>query len=311
MARDHQHGKITTSLVLVSLVLGVALVLTFVAIRYKDSATLLQDFVGNISRKLELLSAMRANLMKSEEAEKSAVMADTDEASRDFADESRRAGDALDRDLRDLESLLHKDHTEKEMELFHEVESCWAGLRKVDGEILGFAVQNTNLKAAALAFGKGQEAVRRFDKALNRLIHSKSSLSNDKCSDVVVLASDALEAGLRMQNLLAPHIVEARDERMDQIEMEMRQAEGIVDDSMLRLADAVAEDDRVSLQDAKAAYDEFRTVTAEVIKLSRLNTNIKSFELSLGRKRKIAARCDEILIGLQEAVRKREFKATR
>jgi len=52
-------------------------------------------------------------------------------------------------------------------------------------------------------------------------------------------------------------------------------------------------------------------VTAEVIRLSRENTNVKSFELSLGRKRKIAAQCDEILISLQEAVRSREFKATR
>jgi hypothetical protein len=42
-----------------------------------------------------------------------------------------------------------------------------------------------------------------------------------------------------------------------------------------------------------------------------MNTNIRSFELSLGRKRKIAAQCDEVLTGLQEAVLDRSFKATR
>jgi len=51
--------------------------------------------------------------------------------------------------------------------------------------------------------------------------------------------------------------------------------------------------------------------TREVIGLSRQNTNVKSFELSLGRKRKITAQCDEILSNLQEALRSKEFKATR
>ncbi len=98
---------------------------------------------------------------------------------------------------------------------------------------------------------------------------------------------------------------------MDEIEREMRQAGEIVDASIKKLADLVPEEDRATLQDGKAAYDEFAAVTAEVIKLSRENTNIKSFELSLGKKRKIAAQCDEILVGLHEAVRNREFKATR
>ena len=98
---------------------------------------------------------------------------------------------------------------------------------------------------------------------------------------------------------------------MDEIEAEMWKNEEIVDTSLKKLAGLVLEEDRASVQDAKSAYDEFAAVTAEVIKLSRENTNIKLFELSLGKKRKIAARCDEILNSLQEAVRSREFKATR
>ncbi|MGA3085079.1 MAG: hypothetical protein ABSE95_09810 [Thermodesulfobacteriota bacterium] len=48
-----------------------------------------------------------------------------------------------------------------------------------------------------------------------------------------------------------------------------------------------------------------------MIELLRQNTNINSFELSLGRKRKVTAQCDEILLGIQEAVRNRSFKATK
>jgi hypothetical protein len=62
---------------------------------------------------------------------------------------------------------------------------------------------------------------------------------------------------------------------------------------------------------AKTAFSEFMEVTAEVIKLSRQNSNIKSLELSLGKKRKVTAQCDEILVAFQEAVQSRTFKATR
>jgi len=306
MGRQHPYGKITASL----LVLGALVVLlALIVFKFKGGGPDLQDVIGNMAKKMELLSAMRVNLIKSEETEKSAVMADTDEASRDFADQSRRAADFVDRDLRELESLLNRDHTDKEMKLFHEFDSCWTELRKIDQEIIEFAVQNTNLKAAALSFGKGNEAIKRFERPLKNLIHS--SLPSDKCSDVVILASDALAAGLRIQVLHAPHIIAASDARMDEIETEMRQDGEIVDTSLEKFADLVPEEDRALLQDARAAYEEFAAITAEVIKLSRENTNIKSFELSLGKKRKIAAQCDETLISLQEAVRNREFKATR
>jgi len=62
---------------------------------------------------------------------------------------------------------------------------------------------------------------------------------------------------------------------------------------------------------AEAAYHEFANVTVKIIELSRQNTNIKSFELSLNRKRNITSQCEEILTSLQDAVQSRSFKATR
>jgi hypothetical protein len=51
--------------------------------------------------------------------------------------------------------------------------------------------------------------------------------------------------------------------------------------------------------------------TDRILEWSRQNTNIKSFELSLNRKRKITAQCEEILTKLQDAIQSRTFKATR
>lgn len=98
---------------------------------------------------------------------------------------------------------------------------------------------------------------------------------------------------------------------MDRIEKEIRLHEESVKESLKELEIVVPEANRPALREAAAAYADFQAVTAEVIRLSRLNTNVKSFELSLGRKRKVAAQCEEILTGLQEAVRSRKFEATK
>ncbi len=295
----------------VIVVVTAAIILTSLLVAYllRETSPNLKDVVGNITKKIELLADMRVNLLKSQEMEKSAVMADTDEASENFAKESLRIDDMVDGDRKELQALLAQDHTDQEMKLFQEFEACWEELKKEDKEILDFAVQNTNLKAAALSFGKGKEIITRFEEALNRLIHSNPS--NDSRCEAVQMASDALAAGLKIYAMQAPHIAAANDEQMDAIEAQMRREGEVVDNALDRLAGLTPGQEVATLEAAKQAYVEFSAVTGEVVRLSRENTNIKSFALSLGKKRKIAAQCDEILTSLQEAVRNREFKATR
>jgi hypothetical protein len=310
MNEKQPYGKSSVFLLLATvLVLALVVVLTIVGMRFRNNGPVLQDYLGNMSKKLELLSGMRVNLLRSEEAEKSAVMADTDEASVDFANRSRRAADFVERDRLELESVLKQDHTDKEMGLLREFGTCWSELRRIDEVILNFAVRNSNIKAAALSFGIGRETMKRFERGLGNLIHRAAS--SEQCSTVVPLASDALVAGLAILSLQAPHINEARDEKMDEIEMEMKRNDKTIQTALGKLAERIPEADLPWLQEASEGYREFAAVTAQVVKLSRENTNVKSFELSLGNKRKMAAQCDEILMSLQETVHSRDFKATR
>jgi hypothetical protein len=86
----------------------------------------LEDMLSIRAKKIEILSRMRADLLKSVEAEKNAVMADTDESSRIFADQSRQAAEAIDRDRRELGLLIEKDHSDQEMKLLREFDRSWA-----------------------------------------------------------------------------------------------------------------------------------------------------------------------------------------
>ena len=162
----------------------------------------LKDMVGILSKKLNILSRMHINLLRSVEAEKNAVLADTDEESKTFAEQSLKAADLVERDRREIGRLMDKDHSNQELKLQQEFDTCWVDFRKTDRDLLDFAVKNTNLKAARLSFGPASEAVSRFEKALNSLI---STQPNSQADDrIPKLACRALTAGLKIHYLQAP-----------------------------------------------------------------------------------------------------------
>jgi hypothetical protein len=252
---------------------------------------------------------MRIDLLKSVEAEKSAVMADTDEASQAFAQQAQEATGLVEQERREVQGLMEQDHSAEEGKLLQEFDGTWSEFLKTDRVILDFAVQNTNLKAARLSFGAGREAMTRLEAALTRL--TSNPAGSRKEQQMAGAACRILTAGWKILYLQAPHIAEAEDKRMDEIEAVIRRQQAEMAHAFKILRTAVPPEKRSSLEEAEAALAEIQKVTAQVIALSRQNTNIKSFGLSLGRKRMISARCDEILSALQEAVRGREFKATR
>ena len=267
------------------------------------------DVIGALQKKIELISRMRVDMLKSVEAEKSAVMADTDEASRTFAGISREKAKEVEGELGELAPLIEKDHTEEELARFREFGDCWREWKKVDEVILDFAVQNTNIKAANLSFTKGMEAAGLFEKDLRAVIGQSSP--SEQCGEIAALASGALAAGLEIQALLAPHIITEDDREMDRIEGQIEKYRAEVTDALKGLAGIVPESAKGFLAQAGSAFEEHSSITLKVIRLSRQNSNVKSFRLSLGRKRVIAAKCDDILASLHEAVSSRAFKATR
>lgn len=291
---------------------GIPLTLGFCVIAvvlYFGPFASLETTYQKVERKIETLSLMRINLLKSVEMEKNAVMALTDEESQGYADQSLAASAVVDRYLNILRSLLDEDPVGAEKELVIEFERSWTELRKLDRVILELAVQNTNLKAAALSREKGVEVMQRFDDALEAAAAARSGMPNEGRFNARLL--HAMASGQKIYNLHGTHIAETRDEKMDQIETLMKAEEAKTRQSLDELTGMAGEKNRESLAQAKVAFFDLMELTSRVIKLSRQNSNLKSLELSLGRKRTIAAQCDEILATLQETVRGRTVKATR
>lgn len=290
---------------LLTAILALVAALIFLGGRYRDVTVGMEIVPRIMARKLAAISAIKTGLLTSVEAEKSAVMADTDAASLSFAEESRRAAEAVELSLREAAGLIEQYPSEKEKKLMEEFGACWSEIRGIDRQVLDFAVQNTNLKAARLSFGAGLAAMRQFELELSRLIRDAPG------GPICHLVNAAQAAALRIQVLHAPHIASPDDGEMDDIEKTIQANDALVRRSLDGIRTVLPPEKRGMLPQAEASYDAFMEVTARVLDLSRQNTNIKSFELSLNRKRKITAHCDDILKNLQDAVQSRAFKATR
>jgi len=304
MSRETPFWR-TSPFWLVIAVLGLVAVLIFLGGRYRD-VTVGMDIVPKVmSRKAAALSGIRINMIKSVEAEKSAVMANTDEDSVRFAEESRLASEDAEKSRLELAELIGAYPSAPEKELLQEFDSAWTEFRQIDQQVLEFAVQNTNLKAARLSFGAATTAMNEFGRALSELIGDSAT------GPICRLIYDAQTAALRIHVLHAPHIASPDDQEMDGIEAVIRQNDTVVRKSLIDARLLLPPSKKPSLERAEAAYDAFMDFTGRVLEWSRQNTNVKSFELSLNRKRKITAQCEEVLANLQDAIQSRVFKATR
>jgi hypothetical protein len=250
------------------------------------------------SMKVDLLSTMRIHLHEAIEAEKNAVLAITDEASEDFAVRARQAADGVENSRKEIESIIYQEKHPRETEMINEFNACWSQYRKLDETILNLAIQNTNLKAQNISATQGAQEMERFEESLNRLINRNTYGS--QCNKTVMLSYEALTAGLKVFALHKPHIEEAEDQEMDKIEQSIKSYDESARKALGSLRRIVELKDNEDLKNAETAYERFMKLTGEVLRLSRMNTNIKSAELSLGKKRLISSHCQEILASLQK-----------
>ncbi|MES1209352.1 MAG: hypothetical protein ABUS79_25725 [Pseudomonadota bacterium] len=252
-----------------------------------------------------LVAQMRVDLAKASDASDRAVLADTDEDSVQFARQARASTDAVMTALPLLAARTFGPDAARVANLREQLDRY----RQVDGEILALAVENTNLKAQRLSFGPVREAADAFVSALDAAAAAAPAAQQRQAQ---ALATQA-ELGVRdIQVLQAPHIAEPTDAEMDRLEAQMAAHRSTVSAAMERLsASAAGPASRPHLDVARAALDRFNRLSAQLIALSRRNTNVRSLQLALRQKPAVTAACDETLAELADALAKEGFSGTR
>jgi hypothetical protein len=256
------------------------------------------------ARKVELLDTMQRALLQSVEAEKAAVLAVTDEESTAFANQSRSASAVVEASRTELKELVERDGRSTEVEGLAAFSKAWAHLGAVDQKLLALAVENTNIKARRLADKDGAAAV-------NQLVDALQAVE-DSVTDPKVLRelSRASVASLRIHALLAPHIASADDAEMTALEAQMRELSKGVDLALANARQNAPATTRARAAEAWEAWARAQHINADVIRLSRLNTNLLSFDLSVHEKHTVTLEAQAALTALLAEVQ-RVPRATR
>jgi hypothetical protein len=138
-----------------------------------------------------------------------------------------------------------------------------------------------------------------MDAALVRVLGASAAASDLK---IIRLADDARIAALRIQALLPPHIAEESDQTMDEMERLMIMQDRVVHESLNEVAALPPLRGNPDLGAARSAYARYSETRAEILKLSRENTNVRSLAISLNQKRKATLVCQDALTALKDAI---------
>ena len=251
---------------------------------------------------------LHVQFTKAAAAANRAVMADTDEASVAFARDAEQAKRAVQVNIDALQPILLGLDYSMETRLLQEFVTRFAAYQELDSRILGLAVENTNLKAQRLSFGPAQEAADSFRDSLEAVVPLDAAKDTWR---VKALVATAVMTVREIQVLQAPHVAEADDAVMTRMEMRMATSEAAARSALATLVPLVQPASRARLATATVALDTFMRLNAQVMALSRRNTNVRSLVLSLNDKEKVTGECEASLHALRDALAKRGFTGTR
>ncbi len=279
-------------------VVFLALLLAFL-LHFREDASPARQLSDKASR-VDVVARMQLGLASESEAEKSAVLAITDQDSQTFADQARAATAEVERDRQEIGAMLAASGTQREKDLLAQFTEAFSRLKSLDEEVLGLAVKNTNLKAYSLLFGAAASTLAEMDASLARVIAKHPDSPSAK--RLMAMAFGARLGVLRIQALLAPHIAEESDEKMDHMEASMGKEAAAVQkdlDGLAALAELAADADVTA---ALSQFGQYEKVKWQILSLSRANTNVRSLALSLNQKRKATAVCLDALSALKAAI---------
>jgi hypothetical protein len=115
-----------------ALLAALALLVTWAILTNHKHRNWLETRFEKALKKTQLVNSMRTDLLESAEAEKSSVMADMDDESKDFSQQSEQASAAVEKARQSLAHVLDEEKSGREMGAFDQFSNCWVKLQEID-----------------------------------------------------------------------------------------------------------------------------------------------------------------------------------
>jgi hypothetical protein len=255
-----------------------------------------------------LTGEIRADFLKANDKSGEAVMADTDEHSITAAHEAQDAHSRIAAHVERLQTVLGSLSYANEIRLLEAFTQRYGEYKTLDDTILELAIENSNIKAQRLLFGPQTDAVHAIRAALDAAVADTPARSADRARGL----SSGVMAGLfEIQAIEARHIAESDEAKMTEMEMRMSTLRAGIARDIEELRRLLPQTAVPTLEPIESAMRTFEAARDELIPMSRRNTNVRSLALTLGKKRTLAAQCEDALAALTDSLPKHQLTGTR
>lgn len=252
---------------------------------------------------LALVNAMRLSLAAASEAQNSAVLSISEQDSKTFAEEARKANADLERGRIELTQLLKTRADSHQTQLMDRVAQSLEEFQHIDKQLMDLALESSNRKAFGLAFGPAMKLLGEMDEPLSLIVANATSAQPEHVTQLVRLAGEVRVGMLRIQVLLLPHIAEASDQKMDEFERELASIDQNIRENLNAISPILPDGDNSKLETVKSRLADFEDIKSQIIKLSRQNSNVRAAAIALKDKRKAMLACQDALVALENAIR--------
>ena len=253
------------------------------------------------SQRLERINAMRLALSAASEEQNCAVLSASEQASKSYIESASVEIAAFEQNRSELAKLVPKRNVEIESRLSNRVDETFLEFQSISDKLSNLALQSSNRKAYALAFGPAMELLHSMDSELAKVADTQADSSSQTTLDVLKMINSARLSGFRIQVLFMPHIAEPSDGKMDELEKKMADEDQVIQQSLVSLGSTLSES--AGIAKVESQYAEFKKIKSEIIRLSRENSDLRSVALALNEKRKAMLACQDALSNLEKAIR--------
>jgi len=269
----------------------------------------IEALLTNQVHKVQVTAQVRVDLLAVLDAGKNALLAETSEASREYADKARASAAQVDQGFAQLQAISEKDGYDQQRKALDEAMKAWRGVKDIDGEYLALVVQKTNDQASRLSMGEAMDALEKLESSLQAAMEHGAGAGAPQRFDeacLIVLGQTAIILALE-----TPHIAQSSDAAMDRIEARMVKASDKAKDALKDASGMAPPQAAQDIRQAAAAFAAFQSVNARILALSRINSDVKALPLAMERRQAAASVCEAALDTLQELIDKRLSQATR
>jgi methyl-accepting chemotaxis protein len=276
---------LVSSLLLATLLVG----LTGLVILQRVNAAV-GEMVDGTAKGLVSATRARNQILRSVIAERASIINEDDRKSLEEANKVSDYNTKAEKFLGDLESALERTKVANERRLFDEFKRNWTEMLKTQKKSLELSLQNTNAKAVALLKGPLGENFNRLraqffnqSQTIQKAMAAWDGKEPEKARKEfnrqrIAFDGQALIDRLRLS--LKEHIEAVDIPSMDKLDERIEKAANDLENNLRELIETQPEADRGEWRSAQALLSEMLKQFAEVQRLSRLNTNSLSKDLS-------------------------------